>query len=140
MPHDGWRTLLPFIIGTYKNGHAEVKQESLVVWYRTTPGSACGTEVVADRIFYYAFLTEYATPEVTIGSTTQKGTWRNQPASGKGIYHGSAPFDGARGDVEVTLWRERNRILILRGKGISLSCSIGVQNWNACVGRNQSPS
>lgn len=95
MPHNGWRTLLPFIISTYKNGHAEVKQESLVVWYHTTPGSACGTggtlvntqshaqiefsplEVVADCIFYSALLTEYATPEVIIGSTTQKGTWRN---------------------------------------------------------------
>ncbi|KAH3054639.1 hypothetical protein KXV27_001741 [Aspergillus fumigatus] len=158
MPHDGWRTLLPFIIGTYKNGHAEVKQESLVAWYRTTPGSACGTggtsantqshaqiefsplEVVADRIFYSALLTEYATPEVIIGSTTQKGTWRNQPASGRGIYHGSAPFDGAKGDVEVTLWREGNRILTLKGKGISGSCSNGVQNWNAWVGSTQSPS
>ncbi|KAH2983121.1 hypothetical protein KXW49_005792 [Aspergillus fumigatus] len=158
MPHDGWRTLLPFIIGTYKNGHAEVKQESLVAWYRTTPGSACGTggtsantqshaqiefsplEVVADRIFYSALLTEYATPEVIIGSTTQKGTWRNQPASGRGIYHGSAPFNGAKGDVEVTLWREGNRILTLKGKGISGSCYNGVQNWNAWVGSTQSPS
>ncbi|RHZ66652.1 hypothetical protein CDV55_103731 [Aspergillus turcosus] len=158
MPHDGWRTLLPFIIGTYKHGHAEVKQESLVAWYRTTPGSACGTggtsanthshaqiefsplEVVADRIFYSALLTEYATPEVIIGSTTQKGTWRNQPASGRGIYHGSAPFNGAKGDVEVTLWREGNRTLTLRGKGISGSCSNGVQNWNAWVGSTQSPS
>ncbi|EDP47913.1 hypothetical protein AFUB_097640 [Aspergillus fumigatus A1163] len=158
MPHDGWRTLLPFIIGTYKRGHAEVKQESLVAWYRTTPGSACGTggtsantqshaqiefsplEVVADRIFYSALLTEYATPEVIIGSTTQKGTWRNLPASGRGIYHGSAPFNGAKGDVEVTLWREGNRILTLKGKGISGSCYNGVQNWNAWVGSTQSPS
>ncbi|KAF4231533.1 hypothetical protein CNMCM8980_005229 [Aspergillus fumigatiaffinis] len=101
MPHNGWRTLLPFVISTYKNGHAEVKQESLVAWYRTTPRSACGTggtlantqshaqiefsplEVVADRIFYSALLTEYATPEVIIGSTTQKGIWRNQPASAR---------------------------------------------------------
>ncbi|KAF4227426.1 hypothetical protein CNMCM6805_003038 [Aspergillus fumigatiaffinis] len=158
MPHDGWRTLLPFIISTYKNGHAEVKQELLVAWYCITPGSACGTggtsantqshaqiefsplEVVVDRIFYSALLTEYATPEVIIGSTTQRGTWRNQPASGRGIYHGSAPFNGAKGDVEVTLWREGNRILTLRGKGISGSCSNGVQNWNAWVGSTQSSS
>ncbi|RHZ43203.1 glycoside hydrolase family 71 protein [Aspergillus thermomutatus] len=92
MPHDGWRTLLPFIISTYKNGHAAVKQELLVVWYRTTPGAACGTggtsanthshaqfefsplDIMADRIFYSALLTEYATAEVIIGSATQTRT------------------------------------------------------------------
>jgi hypothetical protein len=65
------------------------------VWYHTTPGSACGTggtsantqshaqiefsplEVVVDWIFYSALLNEYAMPKVIIGSTTQKGTWRN---------------------------------------------------------------
>jgi hypothetical protein len=156
MPHDGWRTLLPFIIGTYKHGHTAVKQESLVMWYRTTPGSACGSggtwantqshaqfefsplEVVADRIFYSALLTEYATAEVIIGSNTQTGTWRNKPASGMGIYHGSAPFDGATGDVEVTLWRGGNRILTLRGKAISANCPNEIQNWNAWVGSVQS--
>jgi hypothetical protein len=93
-----------------------------------------------DWIFYSALLTEYATPEVIIGSSMQKGTWRNKPTSSRGIYHGSALFDGAKGDVEVTLWREGNRILILRGKGISGSCSSGVQNWNAWVGSTQLPS
>lgn len=92
MPHNRWRTLLPFIISTYKNSHAEVKQESLIAWYHTTPRSAYSTgrtsantqshaqiefsplEVVADHIFYSALLTEYATPKVIISSTTQKGT------------------------------------------------------------------
>jgi hypothetical protein len=78
MPHDGWRTLLPFFIGMYKHGHAVVKAESLVAWYRTAPRAACGSggswaktqshaqfgfgppQVVADRIFYSALYTEYA--------------------------------------------------------------------------------
>jgi hypothetical protein len=152
MPHDGWRIILPFIIGNYKNGSAALKEESLVTWYRTTPGAACdagGTsantrshgqaeisprEVTKDRIYYSALLTEYAMAEVTIGGVTQTGKWRSKPSSGKGIYQGSAPFNGATGDVEVTLWRGGNRVLTLRGKAISGNCPNDIQNWNAWVG------
>jgi hypothetical protein len=52
---------------------------------------------VADRIFYSALLIEYATAEVTISSTTQTGTRRNKPASGRGVYRRSAHSTGRRG-------------------------------------------
>ncbi|KAH3463578.1 hypothetical protein KXV78_000763 [Aspergillus fumigatus] len=157
MPHDGWRILLPFIVGDYKNGSAAVNEESLVTWYRTTPGAACdagGTsantrshgqvefspqEVTKDRIYYSALLTEYAVAEVTIGGVTQTGTWGSEPSSGKGIYHGSAPFNGATGDVEVTLSRRDNKVLTLRGKAISGDCPNNIQNWNAWVGSGRVP-
>ncbi|PKX88217.1 uncharacterized protein P174DRAFT_465305 [Aspergillus novofumigatus IBT 16806] len=100
----------------YKHSHAIVEAESLVAWYHTALRATCSSggtsvntqshtelefsplEVIADCIFYSTLLTEYATAEVIIGSTMQIGTWRNQPASGRGIYHRSAPFNGAKGD------------------------------------------
>jgi hypothetical protein len=78
--------------------------------------------VTKDCIYYTALLTEYAVAEVTISSATQTGIWGSEPSSSKGIYHGSAPFNCATGDVEVTLLRRGNRVLTLRGKAISENC------------------
>ncbi|KAF4176160.1 hypothetical protein CNMCM8694_000091 [Aspergillus lentulus] len=156
MPHDGWRALLPFIIDTYKKGNAAVDRETLVTWYRTVPGAACGeggtsanthsqlqiefspVQVMQDEVFFSALLTDEATVQVAIGDTVWSATWRNTPDGGVGIYHGSIPFFGATGDVEVSLWRAGNKILTLTGKPISSSCPHAIQNWNAWVGSVQS--
>jgi len=43
-PHDGWRTFLPYIIDTYKNGAApSIPSEQVVSWYRLNPNEACST-------------------------------------------------------------------------------------------------
>ncbi|TGO32910.1 hypothetical protein BHYA_0279g00010 [Botrytis hyacinthi] len=45
MPHDGWRTFLPYVIDMYKFGTASVTQESLVTWYRLSPANtACSSD------------------------------------------------------------------------------------------------
>lgn len=87
MAHDAWRKTLPFVIDTYKNGVATVKQEVVTAWYRLTSkdNSACNdgyttgntasqlqiefypTDVVQDKIFYSALLAEAGTVTVTVG-------------------------------------------------------------------------
>ncbi|KAJ5224090.1 hypothetical protein N7468_008632 [Penicillium chermesinum] len=78
MPHDGWRLQLPFAIDVYKNGTASVKQESLVMWYRTQSESACGNKSSVDddlkkagahknQIFFSALLGSNASIKATFG-------------------------------------------------------------------------
>ena len=124
MPHDGWRAFLPYVIDTYKTGIAPaITAERVVSWYRLNPNTACGTggttgntanqsqievppsTLDLDAVYFSALLSSTADFEVTIGNTTQTGSWRNTPAGGNGIYHGSAPFNGALGQVTVTIWR-----------------------------------
>jgi hypothetical protein len=151
MPHDGWRQFLPYVIDMYKNGKASVSTEGLVAWYRKAPGSACSsggttgnsasqgqqeyppTRVAQDRVFFSALLTSYADVTVTIGSTTQTGTWRNTPSGGVGIYHGSVPFSG-RGAVTVKISRNGKLVMQMNGDSITDTCTNGIENWNAYVG------
>ncbi len=152
MPHDGWRKFLPFVIDTYKNGRAAVTNEGLVSWYRTSPGSACGTggtvgntasqlqvefppsQVMQDRVFFSALLGSSASVTVSIGGASQTATWSHVPDGGIGLYHGSVPFNGA-GAVVITLSRGGSTIAqISNGPPISSACTNGLTNWNAWVG------
>ena len=95
MTHDAWRQTLPFVIDTYKNGIATVKQEVVTAWYRLTSkdNSACSdgdttgntanqfqiefypTDVVQDKIFYSAVLAEAGTVTVTVGGVDLGKFW-----------------------------------------------------------------
>ncbi|THY17642.1 glycoside hydrolase [Aureobasidium pullulans] len=151
MPHDGWRLFLPYVIDMYKNGKASISTEGLVSWYRLTPGSACSSggttgntasqgqqeyppaQLAQDKVFYSALLTSTADVTVTIGGTTQTGTWENVPSGGSGIYHGSVPFSG-RGAVTVKITRNGNTVAQMNGLSITDTCANGIENWNAWVG------
>lgn len=157
MPHDGWRDLLPFAIEMYKNNISTVTRETLVTWYHTNPGSAClsgGTtgntasqqqteyspgEIAEDRVFYSALLGSYATATVTIGGSVQSVDWDRIPEGGIGLYHGSVPFNGATGNVVVSLSRGG---LSVKGADITTDCSAygGYNNWNAWVGSAKAAS
>ncbi|KAH0014932.1 carbohydrate-binding module family 24 protein, partial [Aureobasidium melanogenum] len=135
----------------YKNGKASILTEDLVSWYRRSPGTACasgGTTgnsasqgqqeyppalVAQDRVFFSALLMSYADVTVTIGSTTQTGTWKNTPSGGSGIYHGSVSF-GGRGAVSVKISRNGKLIMQMDGASITDSCTNNIENWNAWVG------
>jgi hypothetical protein len=154
-PHDGWRAFLPYVIDTYKTGTAPaITFEQVVSWYRLMPNTACPTggttgntasqqqvevppsTLDLDAVYFSALLDSTASFDVTIGTTTQTGTWRNIPAGGSGIYHGSAPFNGATGQVTVTIWRmingQKTTIVEIAGAPIAATCTI--ENWNAWVG------
>ncbi|RDW81594.1 glycoside hydrolase family 71 protein [Aspergillus mulundensis] len=156
MPHDGWRSNLPFLIGEYKNGtgkgEVEVEEENLSVWYRLSPGDRCddgGTsgnsessgevlmkpgEVLQDKVFYSAVLDGWADVRVAIGGVNRSADWSDTPDGGKGVYHGSAPFDGRTGEVEVTLSRDGELLAQMKGRRIEDSCPGNYTNWNAWVG------
>lgn len=157
LPHDGWRAFLPYVIDTYKTGTAPaIISEQVVSWYRLNPNTACNaggttgntasqdqTEVPPstlglDAVYFSALLDSTASFDVTIGNTTQTGAWRNTPAGGSGIYHGSAPFNGATGQVTVTIWRmvngQKTTIVQIAGASITTYCTDDIENWNAWVG------
>jgi hypothetical protein len=156
-PHDGWRNFLPYVIDTYKNGAAPaITSEEVLTWYRINPNTACSTGgttgntasqgqvevsptlVDLDAVYVSALLNSSANFDVTIGSTTVTGTWRNKPLGGSGIYHGSVPFNGTTGLVHVTIWRtingQRTTIAEACGPPITTICQDGIENWNAWVG------
>lgn len=64
----------------------------------------------------------------------QAATWENIPSSGVGVYHGSAPFNGATGQVIVRVFRSSVTVAQVSGKAITPTCTKGIQNWNAWVG------
>ncbi|KAF3360637.1 hypothetical protein VdG1_01597 [Verticillium dahliae VDG1] len=155
MPHDGWRDMLPYVIDTYKNNISTVSRETLTTWYRLNPGSACSSggttgntasqhqtvyspaELSEDRIFYSALLGSNAAATVSIGGKAQaQWAWDSIPDGGVGIYHGSVPFNGATGEVVVTLSRGG---LSVKGPAITTDCSknAGLNNWNAWVGSSK---
>ncbi len=156
MPHDAWRTFLPYVIDTYKNGQASIPSEQVVTWFRINPNTACSTggttgntasqgqtevsptTVSLDKVFFSALLDGPANVAVTIGSSTVAGTWRNTPVGGRGIYHGSVPFNGATGPVIVTIWRTINgvqtTIAQVSGPPITTACQDGIVDWNAWTG------
>ncbi|KAL4902174.1 glycoside hydrolase, partial [Aspergillus multicolor] len=80
MPHDGWRSTLPFLIKQFKErkGKAEVEDENLSVWYRLSPSDKCNSgktsgnsesshqvlmspgDVLQDKVFFSAVLDGWA--------------------------------------------------------------------------------
>ncbi|KAH8880781.1 hypothetical protein GQ53DRAFT_889507 [Thozetella sp. PMI_491] len=156
MPHDGWRQFLPFLIDTYKNGIATITQEGLTAWYRTSPGTACGSggtsgntatqlqlemspaTIMEDKIFYSALLGSAATVTVTVGGVNLGAGWTSTPIGGAGMYHGSVSFAGHTGAVVITL--SRGGMQISNGPAISTSCTKGITNWNAWVGSSSGGS
>ncbi|QQK43472.1 Alpha-1,3-glucanase, putative [Penicillium digitatum] len=152
MPHDGWRLQLPFWIDMYKQGTANITEESIVSWYRLSPGAACGgggtsgntaqqlqiefppAELAQDRVFYSALLGSFSGVVVSIGGSAQNATWTVVPDDDIGVYHGSQAFDGRTGAVTVSLIRDNVTTTTIKGESISASCRHGVQNWNAWVG------
>ncbi|KAJ5733729.1 mutanase, partial [Penicillium malachiteum] len=166
MPHDGWRTSLPFLIDMYTEGTAKVTEEHLVTWYRLSPGASCDgrttgntasqlqaefspSQIVHDRVFYSAFLVEHADVSVFIGNVVQDGSCRIQAKvlifytkiwvsdEQVGIYHGSVPFTSTR-DVFVTISRNESPLSQVKGRAISGACTDGL--FNAWVGSAISPN
>lgn len=160
MPHDGWRDMLPYVIDTYKNNVSTVNRETLTAWYRLNPGSACSTGgttgntasqqqteyspavISEDRVFFSALLGSKASATVKIGGTTQSVTWETIPDGEVGVYHGSVPFNGATGQVVVTLSRGGPSSIVVTGASITTDCgkNNGLNNWNAWVGSTKAPS
>lgn len=152
-PHDGWRTSLAFAVDLYKNGVATITQEGIEFWYRrvyredcndggTTGNTASQVQMefepsalVMDEVFFSALLTEDASVQVVIGGSVYRGSWRNKPEGGAGLYHGSVPFDGREGNVEIKLVRGGNTIMSLTGPDIGRNCGDGgYQNFNPHTG------
>ncbi|KAH7305172.1 glycosyl hydrolase family 71-domain-containing protein, partial [Rhexocercosporidium sp. MPI-PUGE-AT-0058] len=149
MPHDGWRTFLPFLIDMYKSNTSTVTNDGLQVWYRNAPSSACSTggttgntlsqlqcehppsEMMQDRVFYSALLTSEKAISVTIGGVTQAGTYGSKPYGGVGIYHGSVGFNGRTGAVSVSLSGVGS---VSDGPPVSTTCKNNIQNYNPWVG------
>ncbi|KAE8151753.1 glycoside hydrolase [Aspergillus avenaceus] len=157
IPHDGWRTFLPFLIDGYKKNSSAVAvdQEDVVTWYRLHPAAACSTggttgnakvqgqkeykpgEILEDRIFYSALLKSSADVSVKIGKQKLTGKWENVPRGGSGLYHGSVPFKST-GDVKVTVSRDGDKVASVSGEHITDRCpdlnGKDYQNYNAWVG------
>lgn len=120
MHYDAWRSTLPFSIDLYDNNVSTISQELLTVWYRPNLADACGTggtagstasqlqiefqpfQIVEDKVFFTAPCDSPPSLVIVgIGGSYQAGTWSSSPDSGIGLYHGSAPFDGNTGAVDV---------------------------------------
>ncbi|KAL4883378.1 glycoside hydrolase [Aspergillus karnatakaensis] len=165
-PHDGWRILLPYLIEQYKvdggseeervrqREEVEIAEELLSVWYRLSPARACTSgnttgnteshnqvvlqpgELLQDKVFYSALLEGSTDVSVSIGGANTTEGWSDVPATGRGIYHGSADIGDREGEVEVTISRDGQVLLQLKGKNIELQmeCPLNQTNWNAWVG------
>jgi hypothetical protein len=152
-PHDGWRTTLAFAVDLYKNNVATITQEGVEFWYRrvyrgdcndggTTGNTASQVQMefkasalVMDEVFFSALLTEEAEVQVVIGGSAYRGSWRNKPEGGAGLYHGSVPFDGREGNVEIRLTRGGKAVMSLTGPDISRNCGEGgYHNFNPYTG------
>ena len=152
MPHDGWRATIPFWADMYKHGMAEVTEETIIAWYRLTPGAACASgrtssntasqlqvefppaEMAQDRIFFSVVLGSFSGAVVSIGDWSQTVGWSDVPDDDVGVYHGDVAIGAHRGPVTVSLVRDNVIIATIEGKAVSSTCAYGVQNWNAWVG------
>ncbi|KAI9643094.1 Glucan endo-1,3-alpha-glucosidase agn1 [Ciborinia camelliae] len=156
MTHDAWRQTLPFVIDTYKNGIATVKQEVVTAWYRLTSkdNTACSdgdttgntasqlqiefypTDVVQDKIFYSALLAGVGTVTVTVGGVDLGASWTHTPSDSVGIYHGSVAYGSNTGKVIVTVHTSSSGSIVFQGNPIVSDCSTwsGYTNWNAYTG------
>ncbi|KAK4187536.1 mutanase [Podospora australis] len=153
MPHDGWRTHLPFLIDTYKNLNPTVGQESVVVWYRKSLGRNCGTggttgntasqmqleyhpaDVLSDNIFVMALLGRNAQLAInTVGNTK---AWDYIPDGNVGIYFAKIPMSQVisnGGQVHVIVTPPTNPITVQPTQLISgTGCPNSVTNWNPIV-------
>ncbi|KAK4867979.1 hypothetical protein LT330_007638 [Penicillium expansum] len=153
LDHTGWRQFLPYLIDLYKFNHTTSGKEGLVTWYRLNAAGACadgGTtantvsqlqleywpkDVMQDKIFYSALLSQPGDISVTIDGVNLGATWTNTPSGNVGIYHGSVSFAGHSGDVMLSVTTPSG-LLEVEGKDISSDCYMGnlVENWNAWVG------
>ncbi|CAI7565273.1 unnamed protein product [Penicillium viridicatum] len=153
LDHTGWRQFLPYLIDLYKFNHTTSGKEGLVTWYRLNAAGACadgGTtantvsqlqleywpkDVMQDKIFYSALLSQPGEISVTINGVNLGATWTNTPSGNVGIYHGSVSFAGHSGDVMLSVTTPSG-LLEVEGKDISSDCYMGnlVENWNAWVG------
>ncbi|KAF4189633.1 hypothetical protein CNMCM7927_007317 [Aspergillus lentulus] len=153
MPHDGWRQLLPYVIDTYRNGHATFDTEVLVTWYRPTLASACGdggttantasqlqieyrpVDIVDDRIFISALLSEPAYLTINYGVGEYGVDWDYTPEGGVGIYHASMALNGQTGSATIQLLRDSGVFISYNpSQGISTTCTNDITNWNVWVG------
>ncbi|GFF26046.1 mutanase Pc12g07500 [Aspergillus lentulus] len=153
MPHDGWRQLLPYVIDTYRNGRATFDTEVLVTWYRPTLASACGdggttantasqlqieyrpVDIVDDRIFVSALLSEPAYLTINYGVGEYGVDWDYTPEGGVGIYHASMALNGQTGSATIQLLRDSGVFISYNpSQGISTTCTNDITNWNVWVG------
>jgi hypothetical protein len=92
---------------------------------------------MTDNIFFSALLGSEADVSVTVGGTALQASWARSPDDGVGIYHGSAEFGSATGDVVITISRSGSTVVSLSpgadGSIGTQSCVDGLQNWNAYV-------
>lgn len=110
MPHDGFRVHLPFMIDTYKNLKPSIEQQSMVMWYRTSPGADCRdgdttgntatqlqveskpSDIMDDKIFIAALLKAPANLALTDGEHANSpyiqdlSKWDMVPDGGVGLY------------------------------------------------------
>ncbi|OLN96838.1 Mutanase Pc12g07500-like protein 1 [Colletotrichum chlorophyti] len=157
MPHDGWRTHLPFLIDTYKNRNPSVLKESVVMWHRRSPGKNCNdggttgntasqlqieyepSQIFEDRIYVAALLASPATLQITDGEHLNElvtpNEWDYIPADGVGIYQTSVPMDSMvdRAEVNAELNRAVTFATAKSSHTISSTCNAGLTNWNAVV-------
>lgn len=151
--HSGWRQFLPYLIDLYKFNSTTSGTEGLVAWYRLNAAGACpdgGTtantasqlqleyhpkDVMQDKIFYSALLSQPGQISVTINGVDVGATWTNTPSGNVGIYHGSVSFAGRSGGVILSVTTPSG-LLKVGGQQISDGCAVagGVENWNAWVG------
>ncbi|CAN8098456.1 unnamed protein product [Discula destructiva] len=142
-PHEGWRTTLSFAIDLHKNNVATVTQEGVEFWYRRVYAKNCNdggttgntasqvqmefkpSALVTDQVFFSALLIEAADVQVVIEGLAYRGTWRNKPEGGAGIHHGSVPFDGREGNVEIRLIRGGTTLMSMTGPDIGGKCGEG---------------
>lgn len=149
MPHDGWRTLLPYYISAYKSGRAPptVTSDKLHIWYRLSPASAGSNNgtvgnapweppidanaVVQDKVFFSALVKSASLVTVQIGNNDVE----NFQISSSGVFHASTPFSGRTGPVKVTVLRDGQVVVPeVTGAAIVASPADGSTNYNAWVG------
>ncbi|KAJ6006733.1 carbohydrate-binding module family 24 protein [Penicillium sp. IBT 35674x] len=153
--HSGWRSLLPFLIDTYKENATTITEEGVSAWYRLNAAGECASDggttgntvsqlqleyepqdIPQDKIFYSALLGSTAEVQVTVGGVDLGATWIHTPSGDAGIYHGSVAFTGHSGGVAITITRAGSTVVSIDGEDISSGCSntLGIENWNAWVG------
>lgn len=152
--HIGWLELLPFLTEMYRNNKTNTGAETLVGWYRLNLAGACadgGTtgntasqlqleyrahDMVQDKIFYSAVVSQPSDITVTVGGVSLGATWTDTPSGDVGLYHGSVSFTGHSGPVVISVTTPTSGVITFQGEDISSSCAVGdkVENWNAHVG------
>lgn len=94
-------------------------------------------DIIEDSIYYSVLLTSEADVTVTVtvgGVSTVGSSWRNKPAGGVGIFHGSVPMNGRTGEVSITVRRGGTQIATLPGPSITTDCQEGIANYDAWAG------